>query len=551
MCDVGGISSSFRNLAVFLSIKMACFLSLGLIEDVFHPRSHRYYFTSLSKRSSWSPSKPHAVRCMYTRAAGAAATRRMLVPRYTSAVSSPSSLNRCSSSSSSRLSFPNPTSILPSSLSSSSSSISCDSSTLSGHHSKPPSPPLFSCQLKQSSLHSSLLQLLSYNAIHSQKRSLHSKRPSSVNTHPGVISRTSLARGLLNFLYQRYQTRSSSSFPLHRPSPHSSSERSSSLRLAENEESTNIFRQAGIFSQNKLLQVYRHSHLLSFLLGEIRSSSLPRQEGFLMLNSRRPLGFENFFPEKELTKRTPSRSSSSSSSKEDKKSSSSSSSQPRWREEEGQDQHRPAPSQNRPSSSSRGRAPNEKEKNDEPSGEKKKDLPKKKSDSSSSYDNHPFGFSNFPRRQPSGTKESQREGSTRREEGERGFPFPPPPPPPPGGLGAIQREMLKLFAWASLWSFALYAVLKPRKQELSMQEFLSKYVANGLVERLEVLGDRGECRATVYVTNPAALHPSSSSFSFELSRSIDVSAASWIESSGRIECRGKNLPGRREVKRCL
>lgn len=45
------------------------------------------------------------------------------------------------------------------------------------------------------------------------------------------------------------------------------------------------------------------------------------------------------------------------------------------------------------------------------------------------------------------------------------------------------------------------------------QEFLSKYVANGLVERLEVLGDRGECRATVYLSNPLTtqLPPSAAS----------------------------------------
>ncbi|PFH34619.1 ATP-dependent metallopeptidase HflB subfamily protein [Besnoitia besnoiti] len=76
-------------------------------------------------------------------------------------------------------------------------------------------------------------------------------------------------------------------------------------------------------------------------------------------------------------------------------------------------------------------------------------------------------------------------------------PLSPPPPPPPGSLGALQREMLKLVAWFGLSSVFLYNLLRSRKQEMSMQEFLSKYVANGLVDRIEVLGDRGDCRAIV------------------------------------------------------
>nr|CEL66416.1 TPA: Cell division protease FtsH homolog, related [Neospora caninum Liverpool] len=83
----------------------------------------------------------------------------------------------------------------------------------------------------------------------------------------------------------------------------------------------------------------------------------------------------------------------------------------------------------------------------------------------------------------------------------------PPPPPPPGSLGAIQREMLKLFAWFGLSTFFVYSLLKSRREEMSMQEFLSKYVANGLVERVEVLGDRGECRAIVYVSPPGTATP--------------------------------------------
>ncbi|KYF44164.1 ATP-dependent metallopeptidase HflB subfamily protein [Toxoplasma gondii TgCatPRC2] len=80
----------------------------------------------------------------------------------------------------------------------------------------------------------------------------------------------------------------------------------------------------------------------------------------------------------------------------------------------------------------------------------------------------------------------------------------PPPPPPPGSLGAIQREMLKILAWFGLSTFFLYSLLKSRREDMSMQEFLSKYVANGLVDKVEVLGDRGECRAIVYLSPPGA-----------------------------------------------
>ncbi|KEP64798.1 UNVERIFIED_CONTAM: ATP-dependent metallopeptidase HflB subfamily protein [Hammondia hammondi] len=125
----------------------------------------------------------------------------------------------------------------------------------------------------------------------------------------------------------------------------------------------------------------------------------------------------------------------------------------------------------------------------------------------------------------------------------------PPPPPPPGSLGAIQREMLKILAWFGLSTFFLYSLLKSRREDMSMQEFLSKYVANGLVDKVEVLGDRGECQAIVYVSPPGASTPAGPMSTEAGSPSIRGASSSPTSGVERGLLAGLTLPPNKAVVR--
>ncbi|XP_026193577.1 uncharacterized protein LOC34619019 [Cyclospora cayetanensis] len=67
---------------------------------------------------------------------------------------------------------------------------------------------------------------------------------------------------------------------------------------------------------------------------------------------------------------------------------------------------------------------------------------------------------------------------------------------PPSG-GALQHLLLRICIWLGFWIFALSLLSRVAEPQLSLQEFLSSYVARGLVEKVVVVGDRGRCTAVV------------------------------------------------------
>ncbi|KAL8439763.1 hypothetical protein Efla_002665 [Eimeria flavescens] len=67
----------------------------------------------------------------------------------------------------------------------------------------------------------------------------------------------------------------------------------------------------------------------------------------------------------------------------------------------------------------------------------------------------------------------------------------------PSTGGALQHLLLRMCVWLGFWAFALSLLSRVVEPQLSLQEFLSSYVARGLVEKVVVVGDKGRCNAVV------------------------------------------------------
>ncbi|KAL8446688.1 hypothetical protein Emag_004636 [Eimeria magna] len=115
--------------------------------------------------------------------------------------------------------------------------------------------------------------------------------------------------------------------------------------------------------------------------------------------------------------------------------------------------------------------------------------PRKPSDATSSIPRRvPMGFEHFyPKQSP-----KQHDSSSSSSSSSSGrIPFMPP------SGGALQHLLLRLCVWLGFWVFALSLLSRVVEPQLSLQEFLSSYVARGLVEKVVVVGDKGRCTAVV------------------------------------------------------
>ncbi|CDJ42020.1 AFG3 ATPase family protein, putative [Eimeria tenella] len=112
----------------------------------------------------------------------------------------------------------------------------------------------------------------------------------------------------------------------------------------------------------------------------------------------------------------------------------------------------------------------------------------------------PFGFEAF---YPKDASKQQESSSTSNTSGSRSGRLPLIPP----AGGALQHLLLRLCVWLGFWLFALSLLSRVVEPQLSLQEFLSSYVARGLVEKVVVVGDRGRCTAVVRAPpTPEQLH---------------------------------------------
>ncbi|KAL8270547.1 hypothetical protein Esti_005518 [Eimeria stiedai] len=121
--------------------------------------------------------------------------------------------------------------------------------------------------------------------------------------------------------------------------------------------------------------------------------------------------------------------------------------------------------------------------------------PGKPADSTTSIPRRiPMGFEHFyPKQSPKqhDGKDSTSSSNSSSSSNSGRMPFMPP------SGGALQHQLLRMCVWLGFWVFALSLLSRVVEPQLSLQEFLSSYVARGLVEKVVVVGDKGRCTAVV------------------------------------------------------